>query len=360
MLFMTAKQELKVFLQKPKVEKCKVAVLPDFFLDRFVNLNFDVQGFTELITDKANRKGGSIDGIPQTDTKGGNAINVASALANLGALVTPIVCTSEYGLQQLKYHLRELAIDFSHVKIRDRVSITTALEFKKQYEKTNVMIRDVGSLADFGPNDLDESDFKEIENSHYACLFNWAGTLKYGTSLVQAVFDRAKIGKSRTYFDTADPSPNKEGIAELIKYLLKSNEIDIISVNENEAITYAVAFDNSLNGKNDELTVPELAMKAARVLAENFSARIDLHTTVFSATLKGKNEVVVPSFKINVLRATGAGDAWTAGNILGDWNKLSDEGRLTLANAVSACYLSDPQGKHPSWSKLSSFLNNAL
>jgi sugar/nucleoside kinase (ribokinase family) len=357
---MTAKQELKVFLQNPKVEKCKVAVLPDFFLDRFVNLNFDVQGFTALLIDKANRKGGSIDGIPQTDMSGGNAVNVASALANLGASVTPIVCTSEYGLQQLKYHLRELAIDFSHVKIRDRISITTALEFKKQNEKTNVMLRDVGSLADFGPNDLDESDFKEIEDSNYVCLFNWAGTLKYGTKLVQAVFGRAKIRKSRTYFDAADPSPNKEGIAELMKYLLKSNKIDIISVNENEAITYAATLDNSLNGKNEELSFPELAMKAARVLAKNLSARIDLHTTVFSATFRGKHEVVVPTFKLNVLRATGAGDAWTAGNILGDWNNLADESRLTLANAVSACYLSDPQGRHPSWSKLSSFLENAL
>ena len=358
---MTAKQELKVFfLQKPKIEKCKVAVLPDFFLDRFINLNYNVQGFSDLLIDKVNRKGGSIDNIPQTDMRGGNAVNVASALANLGASVTPIICTSEFGLQQLKYHLRGLAIDFSHVKIRDKVSITTALEFKKQNEKTNVMIRDVGSLADFGPKDLDENDFKEIEDANYTCLFNWAGTLKYGTELVQAVFSRAKKRNSRTYFDTADPSPNKGGISELIRSLLKSNQIDILSVNENEAIIYATALDNSLNDKNEDLSFPLLAMKAGRILAKNLSARIDLHTAVFSATFKGKNEVVVPTFKVNILRATGAGDAWTAGNILGDWSNLSDESRLTLANAVSAYYLSDPQGKHPSWSELSCFLNNEL
>jgi sugar/nucleoside kinase (ribokinase family) len=357
---MAAKQELKVFMQKPKVEKCKVAVLPDFFLDRFVDLNLGVQDFSRMLTNKANRKGGSIDGISQIDKSGGNAVNVASALANLGASVTPIVCTSENGLQQLKYHLRGLALDFSHVKIREKVSITTALEFKKRNEKTNVMIRDVGSLADFGPNDLDERDFKEVEDADYTCLFNWAGTLKYGTELVKTVFSRAKKRKGRSYFDTADPSPNKGGIAELVKYFLKSSQIDIFSVNENEAIIYATALDNSLNDENEGLSFPELAMQAARVLAKNLSARIDLHTTVFSATFKGKHETVVPTFKINVLRATGAGDAWTAGNILGDWNNLSDESRLTLANAVSACYLSDPQGKHPSWSKLSSFLNSTL
>ena len=96
-------------------------------------------------------------------------------------------------------------------------------------------------------------------------------------------------------------------------------------------------------------------MEAARVLAKHFSARIDLHTTVFSATLKGKQEVVVPTFKVKVLRATGAGDAWNAGNILGDHNGLSDECRLMLANAVSACYLSDADGMHPTKEKLASF-----
>ena len=97
-------------------------------------------------------------------------------------------------------------------------------------------------------------------------------------------------------------------------------------------------------------------MEAARVLAKHLPSRIDLHTTVFSATLKGKTEIVVPTFKVKVLRATGAGDAWTAGNIIGDRNGLSDECRLMLANAVAACYLTDPEGKHPTWTKLNTFL----
>ena len=43
-----------------------------------------------------------------------------------------------------------LSIDTSHVKIHDKASMTTALEFKKGNEKTNVMVRDLGSLANFG------------------------------------------------------------------------------------------------------------------------------------------------------------------------------------------------------------------
>jgi sugar/nucleoside kinase (ribokinase family) len=108
--------------------------------------------------------------------------------------------------------------------------------------------------------------------------------------------------------------------------------------------------------KRGLLGFAELALEAARVLAKRLSARIDLHTTVFSATLRGKQEVVVPTFNVKALRATGAGDAWCAGNILGDCNSLSDECRLMLANAVAACYLSDPEGLHPSKQKLVSFL----
>lgn len=353
------KRELKNFLEQKKLKECKVVVLPDFFLDRLINLNWNPSEFSGLIADVAKRKGGSIDGIHQTDMRGGNAINVASALANLGAKVTPIVCTSEFGLQQIKYHFKDTPIDTSHIKIHVKASITTALEFKNKNEKTNVMLRDLGALADFGPANLSESDYAVIEDADYTCLFNWAGTLKFGTALAQAVFGRAKTkGKGKTYYDTADPTPNSGAIAELMETVMKSNQVGILSLNENEAIIYAALLDESLNGKKEHLEFAELAMEAARILAKHLPARIDLHTTVFSATLKGKTEVVVPTFKVKVIRATGAGDAWNAGNILGDRNGLSDECRLMLANAVSACYLSDPEGKHPTWSKLSLFIRD--
>src|SRR5208283_1697331 len=212
---------LQSFLnEEPK--ECKVAVLPDFFLDRLISLNWNPSEFSGLISNVAKRKGGSIDGIPQTDLRGGNAINVASALANLGVTVTPIVCTSEYGLQQIKYHFRDVALDTSHIKVHDKASITTALEFKNKNEKTNVMLRDLGSLANFGPANLNETDYALIESADYTCLFNWAGTLKFGTALAQAVFSRAKTkGKSKTYYDTADPTPNSGAIAELMEKVLK-------------------------------------------------------------------------------------------------------------------------------------------
>jgi len=359
MLLTRYKDELLSFL-KENPKKLDVVVMPDFFLDRLINLNCDAPSFSSMVTDVANRKGGSIDGIAQTDIRGGNAINTASALAALGVKVTPIVCTNKLGLQQINFYLKRYRVDTSHIKLSAKASLTTALELKTENGKANVMLRDLGSLADFGPSNLTDDDYKLIENADYVCLFNWAGTKKFGTALTQTVFHRTKVkGKGKTYYDTADPTPNRDKIPELMEKVLKTRQVDILSVNENEAISYAALLNNEATVHKGKLRFDEIAMESARILAKHLSTRIDLHTTSFSATFTKKSEVVVPAFKVKTLRATGAGDAWNAGNILGDGNALSDECRIALANAVAACYLSDPEGMHPTRQKLVKFIENS-
>jgi sugar/nucleoside kinase (ribokinase family) len=330
--------------------------MPDFFLDRLINIPWSLPEFSRRIGEVADRKGGSIDGVTQADLSGGNAVNTASALVRLGAKVTPIICTNQLGLQRIEYHFKKTPLDFSHIHTHDHASITTALEFQSQNEKTNVMLRDLGALADFGPRDLTEDDYLLIEQADYVCLFNWAGTLKYGTALAEAVFGRARQGSAKTYYDTADPNPNAKNMPALLGGVLKSGMVDVLSLNENEALTYACLLDAELAQKRKGPPSAELVMAAARVLAQNLPVRIDLHTSSFSATLRGSHEVVVPTFKVDMLRATGAGDAWNAGNIYGDHHGLSDECRLMLANAVSACYLTDPVGIHPNKPRLQAFL----
>ena len=350
--------ELLSFLRKD-FKTLTVVVMPDFFLDRLVNLNYDKDFFAD-VEDVAQRKGGSIDGIDQVELRGGNAINTASALAALGLKVTPIVCTSRLGLQLIDFYLKQYNVDTSHTKIFEKPSITTALEFKTKNGKVNVMLRDLGSLADFGPSDINNEDFKLIENADYVCLFNWAGTRSFGTQLAETVFRYMKTkGKGKTYYDTADPNPNKEKIPDLMKNVLQTQHVDILSVNENEAICYASQVSNKIRDFQKSLPFDELAIDAARILAKNLSARVDLHTTSFSATFTKKGEAVVPAFKVPVLRATGAGDAWNAGNILGDGHGLSDSCRLALANAVAAYYISNPDGTHPTRKQLLGFIQNS-
>ncbi len=349
-------KELLDFL-KSESRVFSVVVMPDFFLDRFLSINFDAESFCDILIDVIKRKGGSIDGIEQTELRGGNAINTASALAALGAKVTPMVCTDKLGLELIKFHLKSSEVNLSHVKILEKPSVTTAMEFKTGKGKANVMLRDVGSLADFGPDSLSSKDFKVIEKADYTCVFNWAGTRRFGTELAETVFRHTKTkGRGKTYYDTADPTPNKEQVPKLTRKVLQSRFVDVLSVNENEAVWYALQVSSELKKVEKSLKFDELAKEAAKILRSHLSARVDLHTTSFSATFTKKGQTVVSAFKVPVLRATGAGDAWNAGNIVGDSCRLSDGCRLLLANAVAAYYVSNPNGAHPTKEKLIEFL----
>jgi sugar/nucleoside kinase (ribokinase family) len=348
-------EEMQRFLRR-KTEEFNVVVMPDFFLDRLISLKSNIKRFSETLENVARRKGGCIDGIKQTELRGGNAINTASALAALDVRVVPMVCTSMLGLQIVKLFLEPLGVDLSHIKTFKRLSITTALELESDNGKVNIMLRDIGALANFGYRHLDDDDFEAIEDADYICVFNWAGTRRYGTELAKTIFRHAKIkGKGKTYYDTADPTPNKEKIPELVKNVLRGKDVDILSVNENEAVLYASQLGNEIKKLGKKLRFEELAKESARILASRISARVDLHTTSFSATFTKKTETLAPAFEIPVLRATGAGDAWNAGNILGDAYGLSDDCRLTLANAVAAYYISNPSGMHPTREQLMKF-----
>jgi len=338
-----------------EIKDISVVVMPDFFLDRVVSLRRDKSQFSESLEDIIERKGGSIDGVEQNEMRGGNAVNTSSALAALGVKVTPIVCTDPLGMQLIRFYLGPLGVSLSHVKVFKKLSVTTALEFESKDGKANVMLRNVGALADFGSGSLDDNDFKSIEDADYVCIFNWAGTRRHGTELAKTVFHYAKKrGKGKTYYDTADPTPNKQKIPELVKNVLQGKSVDILSVNENEAICYASHLSRRAENLKG-LEIEELSKESARTLATHLSARIDLHTTSFSATFTRKNETLVPALKVPVLRATGAGDAWDAGNILGDAYGLSDGSRLALANAVAAYYISNSNGVHPTRKQLMKF-----
>ncbi len=346
---------------KQKLKELRVAVMPDFFLDRLVTYEGDVKNFSKAIGDVAGRKGGSIHGIRQLELRGGNAANTASALAALGAKVHPIIGTSRLGFHLLKFYLEPLGVDLTHVKAKGELAITTAIELDYQDEKANVMMSHLGSLPELGPGDLTPEDLKLLREVDYACLFHWAATRRWGTELAEEVFGFVKReGRGKTYYDTSDPTPKKDDIPRLVKNVLLRDFVDILSVNENEAFCYASQLDDNVKSLQKRLKPDECAKKCARTLAENIAARVDLHTTTIAGSFTRNSEVIVPAFQVQVLRATGAGDAWNAGNIIGDAFNLPDRSRLTLANAVAAYYISSPTGEHPTPLKLVEFCSKEL
>ncbi len=335
--------------------------MPDFFLDRLITYEGDARDFAKAVNEVARRKGGSIHGVRQMEMRGGNAANMAAALASLGAKVSPIISTSRLGLHLLEFYLKPLGVDLSHVKAQGDMALTTAFELLHEGERVNVMMSTLGSLPDFGLNSLTKEDFDELKQADYVCVFHWACTRRFGTELAKEVFHYVKEeGKGKTYYDTSDPTPKLEAIPNLMNRVLLGKHIDVLSVNENEAFWYSSQLGKNISLLRQKLKWDKLATECTRILAKHFSARIDLHTTTFAGSFTKQNEVIVPAFKVPVLRSTGAGDAWNAGNIFGDALDLPDAFRLTLANAVAAYYISNPVAEHPTLPQLADFCSKHL
>lgn len=343
-------------LKRTEPHEFKVVVMPDFFIDRFVTYHGSAKQLYEAIVKVAARRGGSIHGIKQMELRGGNAANTAAALAALGVKVYPIITTSLMGFQLLQYYLGPFGVDLFHVKLDGEAALTTAFELAHDKERVNIMMGDLGSLPNFGPKDLAEKDFELLQEADYVCVFNWASTRRWGTELAEKVFRYVKEeGKGKTYYDSGDPTPNSKNIQKLLRKVIKTRLVDILSINENEAFQYASRLDRRVKHLKSKLNHYEMAKECARALAKHLSARVDLHTTAFAGSFTRENEVVLPAFSVSGLRSTGAGDSWNAGNIYGDSLKIPDSCRLTLANAVASYYVSSPTAEHPTLSKLIEF-----
>ncbi len=342
-------EELSLKLKEAAIEP-KVAVMPDFFLDRIVRYGSDLEGFIEDVKRIASQGGGSLGFKKQLLIRGGNAANMASAIAMLGAKVTLILRTSWVGLKLLEIFMPS-NVDLSRVRCDGELSMTVALELTLHGRLCNVMISDPGSLAHYGPEDLSQEDYEAIASSDYVCVFNWTSNKK-GTQLAEEVFRRAKeAGKAKTFMDTADPSQRAEEIPELIKRVFKRDLLDALGVNENEARWYA----RYLVGES-----LEDPLKCAEILHRELGLRVDLHTVDYAATLEGGELYLAPTFNVEPLRVTGAGDAWNAGNIYGWALGLKPKLRLFLANAVAAYYITSPDASHPTRFQVAEFLRGTV
>jgi len=321
-----------------------VVLLPDFFVDHFLTMDKFERTFTR-IQDIYMQGGGNVPGILQRIHQGGNAANTALALARLGIKSHLICKTDDLGLHLLQFFLGKSDVDLSGVKTDGKLAITTAMEFGKRH--INVMIGDTGSVSDFTFEILDENDLQTVSNSDIVCVVNWTLN-KRGTGLAKDVFRFAKKHTIKTFFDTGDPGHRKNEIPELTKNVLTDKSLDILGINENELLQYG----DLTKAKNDEDII-----NAAVSLKKKLHARIDLHTANFACTVN-KNCTVIPSLRLSkIYRATGAGDAWNAGNLFAELLNFNDDERLLFANLVAGCYISSPDPIHPSLEKIISFIS---
>ena len=312
----------------------KVVAMPDFFFDYVLSFPGTFDEMTKAMSEVAARGGGNILGWKHLVGRGGNSSNFSAQLSRLGARVTPVIETDEFGKLALSQFLKD--VDLSHVSSTGSLSRTLALEAEHSGRRVNVMASEPGSLANFGPEKLSESDKALMSEADFVCVFNWNQNLK-GTELAEAVFQTVKNnGKGVTFFDPGDPSSKKSELSKLNDRVLSKGLVDVLSVNENELTQLGHAVGAETSGLEGEEENP--LFHTGSVLSM-FGGRVDLHTPGYSATFVDGQRERVFCASTDPLKVTGAGDAWNAGDIFAQAMGLAHKERLVFANATAAAYM---------------------
>jgi ribokinase len=333
-----------------KLHKLKLAnsvvVLNDFFLDRIIKIK-NLDTLYNQILEKS-KLGGSIRGFPQTDLKGGNATNVAYALARLGCPVSLITIADKTGSQIIK----ETFSEFSRVSlfiIDGRPGRTTSLEFNNADNIVNIMISDLGDNESFGPEKLGAGEQNVLKNADAVIITNWASNEK-GTELSQFAFSHSP--SSLHFLDPADietrPEEFKQTLDKLAGYL------DSLCINENECNILLKQL--GLETISGEIETRKLVLE----LAKRISIPVDLHTSRGSYWSNGKEVEFVKSFKVQPKFVTGAGDVWDAANLVGYLTDLSPFDRLLFANATASLYIGNSHGIPPTMDQVLSFVRENI
>ena len=319
-----------------------VVVLNDFFLDRIIKVP-NIATLYDLILKKS-QLGGSIRGMPQTDLKGGNATNVAYALAKLGAPVSLITMANKSN----SHILHETFSEFPNCTlflIDGNPGRTTSLEFSNNGHPVNIMLSDVGDNENFGPEKLGQKEQIAIQNADAVIVTNWASNEK-GTELCKFVF--GKSTKSLHFLDPADIQPRSGEFKEAISEL--ASNLDSICLNENECNILLKQFDL------DTISNEEETKKLVSGLSEKISVTIDLHTSNGAFWSNGKEVEFVKSLPTKIKFVTGAGDVWDAANILGYLADLEVKERLLFANTAASLYVNSSNGMPPTMQETLSLL----
>ncbi|MEM2122375.1 MAG: carbohydrate kinase family protein [Candidatus Bathyarchaeia archaeon] len=319
----------------------RVAAMPDFFVDHFVYFEGCASRFEEEFRDVISRGGGDMPHTLQEIHKGGNAANMSYAISRFGGEAVLIARTSSLGLALLGYFFEGENVDLSRVKGDGRLAVSTQLELRDAGRVVNVMIGDWGSVSDFGPELLTEDDYRAIIKCSNGCVVNWSENLR-GTDLAESVFSRLEGSGARRFFDPGDPSTKPGEVEALFQRVLRRGLVDHLSLNESEARRIAVEAGISL-GENLEGLKHDL-----RRLWETVTGGIlDIHTSDYSATMVDGETYLCPTFRVEPLRATGAGDVWNAASIWAVHMGLSPLERIMFANAAAGLYISRRRAEPP-------------
>ena len=321
-----------------------IVVMHDFFVDRIIRLE-SKENLSGALSEKAKAGGGSIRGIPTTDVKGGNAVNIAYSLAKLGAKVSLFTVADEMGSIMIRQTFAQFGDKVTLRIANGRTGLTTCFEFPHEDTRVNVMVSDVGDNESFGSERINsEADRTILKNADGVMVVNWATNIN-GTELAEFSF---KNSPSAFHFlDPADIETRKHDFRDSLAKL--SGVTDCLSINENEcnSLADALGFGQVLGC----VYSVEEVKQAAKRISESVGISTDLHTRVGAAWSNGKESAFAHAIKVDAKRLTGAGDTWDAADIIGYLAGLHPQERLLFANCCASLYIRDPNGEPPSMNK---------
>ena len=334
-----------------------IVVMPDFFMDRIIELK-SKEHFFDSILQKAKYGGGSIRDFSAIERKGGNAVNVAYALATLGAKVVLFTIADKVGLTFLSNTFSKFG-DMVQLRIANGShGLTTALEFHSEDGATeNIMLNHLRDIAYIGPEIIssERDDLSILKYSSAIAFLNWASNNK-GTDLLEYVFNNSSNVSSFHFLDPADIDNRKNEFKEML--LHNTDNIDALSINENECNSLFKAFDlnESILPHTSHIEIEKIVYH----LSATLGIEVCLHTRKGSIWSDGKDVFFAKALETKVVNLTGAGDCWDAGYIFSTIAGVKIQERLLFANAFASLYVGNSDGEPPRIEKVVKLLENNI
>ncbi|MFW9777531.1 MAG: carbohydrate kinase family protein [Candidatus Heimdallarchaeota archaeon] len=304
-----------------------ITVLPDFFLDVIVDPNMSYGDLREGIHEIYERGGGNLLGPRIKYVFGGNGGNVAKTLGGLGAQTTFFTKTSVLGKILVEHFLHPLGVS-TYIDSTGDLASSVVLEIPDGGQKRNVMLSWGGSVTQFSGRELSEHQWDILRTSRLIAITNAQN--QQLERLIEKILSEVPPSTGVSV-DFSDLSPHLHRVKGFREHLLD----------------HPVRPPSWVMGNETEIGIlAQLPSAPAETGIQSLSSefpetKFALHTSK-EAQLWSDGEMMakVPCYRITVLGATGAGDAWHAGFLLGISLQLTHEEVLKMANATAAFQIS--------------------
>jgi ribokinase len=324
-----------------------VSVLPDFYFDRMISVPSFKQLFRQVEL-KATSGGGNLRGFSQVELRGGNATNLAYALASLSVRTRLYCVGDEHTQTALANPPRNCRVKV----IPGKPGYTTALEFSLEGKPVNVMISDVGDVGDFNGRRLKHDDIAGLERSDCVALVNWSANRK-GNELARKVFGLKGRKGRLNFLDPADLAGAEGRVKVLAKEIIGRDLVDVVSLNENETRIMARVLSAGRLPRNYS---KQDLVRVSRILQDVLRVTLDVHTPIGSVSSTNLGQIWVRAIGKIAGFVTGAGDVWDAGDIVGHLIDFQAQERLLFANACAYLYLRSRTRRMPTLRQTTGFL----